>query len=178
MAAPEYVPRSVTETARTYVSPPRRPDEWMADRPAELAEGQPDGPGLGYQGPDQGYALRLVRFFDGQLVLTEGEHASDVEAGCVVVALRRASMFGRAPVIHDLTVAFSIWGFLDAADPELVALRRPLFEGIAHPHHGAGRHRVAELIDADVLRRSPAGVKGVDWRVAIDVDAASAPTHH
>ena len=152
----------------------------MADRPAELADGQPAGPGLGYQGPDQGYALRLVRQFDGQLVLTNGEHASDAEAGCVAVALRRASMFGRAPVIHDLPVAFTIWGFLSGADPELVALRRPLFEGIAHPHHGAGRHRVAELVNEDVLRLGPAAAATVapNWRANIDVAAASAPAHH
>ena len=126
----------------------------MADRPAELADGQPAGPGLGYQGPDQGYALRLVRQFDGQLVLTNGEHASDAEAGCVAVALRRASMFGRAPVIHDLTVAFTIWGFLSGADPELV--------------------------NEDVLRLGPAAAATVapNWRANIDVAAASAPAHH
>ena len=27
--------------------------------------------------------------------------------------LKRASLFGRAPVVHDLTVAFTLWGFLD-----------------------------------------------------------------
>ena len=44
------------------------------------------------------------------------------------LALKRASLFGRAPVVHDLEVAFTIWGFLGAAPPELVALRRPLFD--------------------------------------------------
>ncbi len=57
-------------------------------------------------------------------------------AGCTAVALRRASLFGRAPVIHDLRIAFTIWGYLDAAPPaELVELRRPLFEGVANSLH-------------------------------------------
>lgn len=180
MAAPDYVPPFTTRPARTYASPPRRPTQWTADRPADLDEGQPAGPGLGWQGPDQGFVLRLVRLFDDSLVLTPGEDHDDVTAGCVSVALRRASMFGRAPVVHDLTVAFSAWGFLAPAPADLVALRRPLFEGLSHPHHHAGRHRIGELVDGDVLRLGPdavASAVAADWRVAIDVDAAASATH-
>jgi hypothetical protein len=181
VAAPDYVPAFTTRPARTYASPPRRPGEWTADRPADLGAPQPEGPGLGWQGPDQGYVLKLVHLFDGRLVLADGEHAEDAEAGCVAVALRRASMFGRAPVVHDLTMAFSVWGFLSPAPADLVALRRPLFEGIAHPHHHAGRHRIGELVPAEVLRLGhdeAARRAAADWRSVLDVDAASLPTSH
>jgi hypothetical protein len=66
------------------------------------------------------------------------------------VALRRASLFGRAPVIHDLTLAFTIWGFLGEAPPELVALRRPLFQ--AASHHYEDQRTIADQVPEAVLR--------------------------
>ena len=38
--------------------------------------------------------------------------------------------------MHDLRIALTIWGFFDARPPaELVALRRPMFEGVANSLH-------------------------------------------
>ena len=74
----------------------------------------------------------LVRRFADRLELAPGEHAHDVEAGCVGVAMSRASLFGRAPVIHDLELAFTVWGYLGGAPPELVTYRQPLFSGASH----------------------------------------------
>ena len=39
--------------------------------------------------------------------------------GCLNIALKRASMFGRAPVIYDLEFAYSLFGFLGGAPAEL-----------------------------------------------------------
>ena len=183
MAAPDYVPRPANEQVRVYSSPPWRPEEWTADRPADLPDGQPTGAGMAWQGPDQGYVLRLVRQFDGRLVLADGEHADDVKAGCVVVALKRASLFSRAPVIHDLTVAFTAWGYLAPAPADLVALRRALFAGVGHDHHHAARHRIADLVPDDVVRLTPAQVSeraAANWRLVLDpdIDAAAAAGHH
>jgi len=167
MAAPEYVPRSPVDKARVYESPPWSGDRWLADRPGELSGRQPMGPRLGYPGPDQGFVLKLARDFESRLVLTEGESAADAIAGACVVALKRASLFGRAPVVHDLTAAFTIWGFLGEADAELVRLRRPLFEEVANPHHYMELRRVADLVPQAVLRLSHqeiAGVAASDWR--------------
>ncbi len=79
----------------------------------------PSGGGYGHQGPDQGYALNLAKRFIPILKLQPGESVNDVVAGCVTVALKRASLFGRAPLAEDLRVAFAHWGFLD--DPSLGA---------------------------------------------------------
>jgi hypothetical protein len=155
MAAPEYVPKRKDEKPRSYESPPWRAEPWLAERPAELHGPQPKGPRLGYQGPDQGYALKLARRFEGKLVLTPGEEEADAIAGCVAIATKRASLLGRAPVIHDLTVAFTIWGFLEEADPELVRLRKRYFEGIAQPHHYSERRRVADVVPASTLLLPP-----------------------
>ena len=54
------------------------------------------------------------QLFEGKLVLTPGEHERDVLAGACAVALKRASLFGRAPVVHDLTVALTASGVCSA----------------------------------------------------------------
>lgn len=160
MAAPDYVPNDTAAADRHYVSPPRRPQPWLADRPAELAAGQPTGAGLGVPGPDQGYALRLARRFEGELLLTPGEQAADAIAGCVGVALKRAASFGRAPVASDLEVAFRVFGFLaPAADESLVAWRKELFAGVSHPHHYAEARHLVDLVPEAVLRQSPSEVE-------------------
>ena len=132
MAAPEFVPLRPNDKPRAYSSPPRRGDEWRPVRPGELVTtgGQPDADAgrMGAPGPDQGYLLNLVPLLRDELHLTDGEALADVEAGGVAVALKRASLFGRAPIAHDLRVAYTVWGYLDAApDAELVAARRARF---------------------------------------------------
>lgn len=158
MAAPEYVPAEFGDRPRVYTSPPRRRAPWRAERPGDFAgeERQPEGEHLGSQGPDQGYALKLARRFRDQLHLQPGESEEDAEAGAVLVALKRASRFGRAPIIHDLRVAFTIWGFLDANPPaELLELRRGLFAGAHHPHHYAHARHIPDHVDRELLGGTP-----------------------
>ncbi|HEX7442911.1 MAG TPA: hypothetical protein VF320_03430 [Acidimicrobiales bacterium] len=178
MSAPEYVPRPAIAKPRVYESPPWSGEAWVADRPAELVGRQPLGPRLGYPGPDQGFAMKLAAAFEDRLVLTEGEHAADAIAGCTAVALKRASLFGRAPMVHDLTSAFTIWGFLAPADPELVRLRKPLFEEVANLHHYMERRKIADLVPQAVLRLGHTEVKrvaGQDWRAFFKRKSAAAP---
>ena len=52
-----------------------------------------------------------------------GSASTTPSAARLGIALRRASEFSRAPVIHDLTIAFTIWGFLDPAPPAELAGR-------------------------------------------------------
>lgn len=173
MAAPEYVPQPAIKRTRSYVSPPRRPESWQADRPGDLRGRQPQGAWLGSQGPDQGYIYVLARQYEGRLFLQPGEHERDVVEGCVEAALKRASMFGRAPVLPDLTVAFTVWGFLSQAPDELVELRRPLFEEVANAHHYAERRRLVDMVPESTLRKSPPEVAEThqrDWRSLLTLD--------
>ena len=121
-------PRRSTSPART--SRPTRP-RGVEGRPSgELTSRQPVGPQLGYQGPDRGGLLLAERFRD-RLQSQPAEAPTMQIQGCLGVALRRASIFGRAPAVHDFTVAFTIWGFLGASPPsELVAMHKPMFEGV------------------------------------------------
>ncbi|HWC11775.1 MAG TPA: hypothetical protein VG455_11185 [Acidimicrobiales bacterium] len=168
MAAPEYVPVPLSEQPResSRLPPPRR---WMADRPADLQRGQPVGPKLGRPGPDQGYLLKLAERFTDRVELGEGEHAEDAIAGCVGVALRRAALFGRAPVAVDLEMALRLWGFLGGAPDDLVEFRRRLFGGAAH--HYWDQRAVTDLVPDETLKLTPAKVaeRLSDWRQLLNV---------
>jgi hypothetical protein len=129
------------------------------------------GKQLGHPGPDQGYALKLARHFDGRLQVVAPERPEDAVAGCVAVAMARSALFGRAPIVHDLDIAFRIWGFLGDAPSELVELRRPLFEACSH-EYGAQRDIVDHIPEStlrlshgDVARRFPS-----DWRTLLEAD--------
>jgi hypothetical protein len=174
MAAPQFVPVLPLAEVRTYESPPRRPDPWRADRPGDLAGRQPLGERLGVPGPDQGYALKLAdELFRPKLILGD-VHADDAIAGCLGLALKRASLFGRAPTAHDLRAAFTMWGFLDVSpDPELVAVRAEWFAEVAHPHHYAEARRIVDAVSDDVLRRSHTDIEAAygsgGWRSLLDL---------
>jgi hypothetical protein len=90
------------------------------------------------------------------LRLQPGERADDAVRGCLGIALRRASLFGRAPVSHDLTLAFTIWGFLDDTPPaDLVEFRRKLFAGVGNVgHHYAEGRMIADMVPESTLRAS------------------------
>ena len=61
MAAPKFASSPAEGGGlRSYRSPDHVPESWEATRPGDLPGRQPSGSHLGYQGPDQGYALALA----------------------------------------------------------------------------------------------------------------------
>jgi hypothetical protein len=167
VAAPDFVPIEPAQRVRAYASPPRRGGAWLPNRAGDLTSRQPKGNRLGSMGPDQGYAYRLVRQFDDRLELGAVHHDDAVE-GCVAVAMKRSAFFGRAPVVHDLTSAFTVFGFLDPTPPaELVALRERLFAEVHSPHHYVElRHLVDQVPDATLsnVHDAIAAAYRADWR--------------
>jgi hypothetical protein len=166
MAAPEHVPSDLgSQPRRGLPLPPARP--WRANRPGEVGPSQPWGPRFGTPGPDQGYALCLTEARRDEVVVTEGESVDDALTGSVGVALKRASLFGRAPVVYDVTVALTVWGFLGQAPADLVALRRPLFQAAVHHYEdqraiaAAVPERTLRLPHVVVLERYPAEWRGL-----------------
>ena len=178
MAAPKFAPVSPVDEARSYSSPDYVPRAWMPDRPAEIDGFQPQGARLGYQGPDQGFGIKIANTFRPKLRLQTGEAADDAVTGCLGMGLKRASLFSRAPVVHDFTIAFTVWGFLDEQPPaDLVALRRELFRGMHHHGHGyhAQRH-VADMVPETTLRMTPqqaAAAYPGRWRDLVGADHAA-----
>ncbi|NDH23642.1 MAG: hypothetical protein EBY49_06770 [Actinobacteria bacterium] len=146
MAAPSRVPTSPT-APKHYASPPRRGDSWRAERPGEtIGAPHPTGGALGNQGPDQGLD------------------------GAVAVGLRRASMFGRAPVRDDIELGLLAYGFLGDAPAALIELRKALFSEVHHTtiHYFSARE-IADRVDGDWLRQPIASA-----RVAIQADCKAA----
>jgi hypothetical protein len=148
---------SPIDRPRSYESPDHVPSSWVTHRPGDLAGRQPHAPRFGYQGPDQGYALTLAERFRGRIHVGLGESVDDAIRGCLNVALRRASLYGRAPTVHDLTIAFTMWGFLDPHPPDdLLHRRAALFAGVAGTdHHYAEGRALADMVPAETLRMTP-----------------------
>jgi hypothetical protein len=164
MAQPDFVPMTLGDRVRTADTLPI-PDRWEATRPGEL-EGlrPPEGRSYGHTGPDQGFGLKLAKRFRDRLQLQPGEHAEDAISGCLGVALRRASRFGRAPVIYDLELAFTLFGFLGEAPDDLLEFRRPYFDAASHDYWD--QRDITDLVSEETLALSPAQVRSQlgEWR--------------
>jgi hypothetical protein len=106
--------------------------------------------------------LELATRFEDRLVLEPGERAEDVLAGAVAIAMRRAAMFGRAPVGADIELALELFGYLARGDgsappSELVAFRREQFAGADHDYWR--RRALADEVSEEALRLSPQAVR-------------------
>ena len=169
MATPRYAPVSPVEPVRYYESPEVVPENWVPGRPGEIEGRQPTGERLGYQGPDQGYIITLAERARTRIKVSAGESVDDALRGCSLIALRRASLFGRAPVVHDLNLALGLWGFLsDSPAPDLVTVRKELFIGVGHVHHYKEGRDLADLVPESTLRMTPDQVAAryvSEWRV-------------
>lgn len=169
MAQPDHVPLQEADRVRPVERLPT-PAAWVADRPADLrGVGQPSGRLLGTQGPDQGYALVLAGRFVDRLALGPDERAEDAVAGCLGVALKRAALFGRAPVAYDCELAFSLFGFLGDAPADLLSWRGHVFQAAAHDY--PAQRRISDLVPDTTLRLSPAEVRArlAEWRSLVNV---------
>ncbi|NLA37053.1 MAG: hypothetical protein GX868_15400 [Actinobacteria bacterium] len=138
----------------------------MADRPGEIEGRQPEGDMLGSPGPDQGYVEHLVDTVADALVLGAHEHLADVRAAVGAVANKRASLYGRAPVIHDVQAAVAALGFYKPAPSGAAGERRAeLLEECHHPHYYKRLRAIVDKVPAEALHQ-PIGqitTVAVDW---------------
>ncbi len=153
MTQPKFAPITAVDEVRATRQPiPARP--WRLGRPADLRPGVPLPARLvGAPGPDQGYALKVARRFEDALVLAEHEHRDDVIAGAVALAMRRAAMFGRAPIAADVQVALLLFGFFGPASDALVSERRARFFGVSHDEWA--RRALVDAVPEELLRLTP-----------------------
>jgi hypothetical protein len=168
VTAPDYVPIAHADRIRPIDRLPV-PKPWRSDRAGEaLDPTPPHGARFGSTGPDLGYGLKLARRLAPKLVVAEGETAEDAIAGCFAVGSKRASMFGRAPVIFDMELAYTLWGFLGGAPPDLIAFRKPLFQGAGH--HYWEQRIIVDRVKETTLRLTPAQVRDrlADWKTLIE----------
>jgi hypothetical protein len=150
MTQPRFAPVTDRAEVREAYKLPSA-SEWVSHRPADYKP-HPHAahrPNTGIPGPDQGYALLLADRMRDRLRLTDLEHADDVLAGAVAIGLKRAALFGRAPVSHDIELALHLFGYLEGAPEELVEARERLFAGLAHDYWQ--QRDLADLIPESTL---------------------------
>ena len=164
MTQPKFAPILEQDEVRGAFRLPV-PSSWSPHRPADFRPGEHvERRGhAGVPGPDQGYALHLAERFEPRLLLAEGEHADDVLAGAAALALRRAALYGRAPVSTDLELALDVFGYLNGAPEELVDARRRLLGGAAHDYDLV--RSLVDTVPEETLRLTPAEVlaRRSDW---------------
>lgn len=172
MTQPNYVPLPAADLVRTAERlPPQR--GWVQNRPGDVLDSMPSSrPHFGTAGPDQGYGLKLARRLAPKLELA-GEHLDDVIAGGHAVAERRAALNGRAPIIFDYELAFTLWGYLGNAPADLAEFRRPLFAEASHDYWAV--RRIADLVPDATLRMTPTEVRNRlrDWRTLVNAAATA-----
>lgn len=169
MPQPDFVQKNPADKVRVSEILPV-PEGWVADRPAEIpGVHNPRGPKLGNVGPDQGYGLKLANSFKDKIELQAHEHTADAIAGVLPVALKRAALFGRAPVIHDFTLAFTLFGFLGGAPEDLLSMRKELFAEASH--HYEAQRAIADTVPDATLRMTPDQVRAQlgGWRGLISL---------
>lgn len=126
---------------------------WVADRPGDLPAGQPVGKLLGSPGPNVGYALTLAHRMRDRFVLAPHEHLDDAMDLVAEIAMRRAALFGRAPVMPDVLFGMQIMGYRGDADRDFVTWRVRAVQGVHHNYYE--RRVLVDAIPVDVLRLVP-----------------------
>lgn len=170
MTQPKFAPITAPDVVRPAYRP-ETPRPWVPHRPGEVTKATVSGAGFGTPGPDQGYALSLAERLHDRLVLSAGEHAEDALLAGVMVGLRRASSFGRAPILADVELGLDLLGYLSDAPADLVAYRRNLVDGLAHDYWR--QRQLAESVPLASLRQ-PTGEQGAaSWRERLGANAAS-----
>jgi hypothetical protein len=144
---------------------------WRADRPGDLAAGQPSGALLGRPGPNIGYALGLAQRVRDRLKLAPFESAEDAVAIVGELAMRRAASFGRAPVPQDVDAACVVLGYKGDAPEDFLRWRADVTRGAAHEYS-----RRREVVDAvpDAVLRMPPQVSGLLDELRAELQAAIA----
>ncbi len=173
MAAPQYVPAPPIQ--RKFYNSVRRKqsDRWISGRPAEQTSALPRNSRFGNQGPDQGYALKIVQYFRDEVYLTSSEEWKDAAGVAVIVGLKRASLLGRAPSRYDLEAGFCIWGYFDSTpDPKLVELRLDKLKNIGATHNYLLQRSIADSVPSNVLKEDLERIQQnyvENWQSMIDI---------
>lgn len=147
----EDEPRQLPNLAPGVVIPPA--GRWMANRPGDLVAGQPTGTLLGRPGPNIGYALTLVNRWRDKFRLGPSEHYEDAASVVAEIAMKRAALFGRAPVATDVEVAMDLLGYADDLPADVAERRMRLVHGAGHNYFR--RRGIVDRIPDDVLRLAP-----------------------
>jgi hypothetical protein len=150
--------------------PPAR--SWRADRPGDLVAGrsssaQPSGTLRGTPGPNVGYGYTLAERARDRLQLAPHEDLHDAVSVVAEVGMKRASAFGRAPVIGDIELALALLGYDGSGDDAFVTWRTRAVHDCAH-HYPLRRAIVDSVPDATLAAKGgDLGNAIAIWRAAV-----------
>jgi len=156
-------PRNETNMPAGVHLPASRP--WRANRPGDLAGGQPTGTLLGSPGPNVGFAMTLARRATERMTLGAHEPASDAVAVVAELAMKRASSYGRGPTTGDVDLAMTILGYQGDPDPAFADWRAHAVHG-AHHEYGP-RRRLVDGVPEAALRTPPSGAELTELRASL-----------
>ena len=142
--------------------PPAR--GWRADRPGDLGANQPKGQLLGSPGPNVGYAYTLAEHASEGLQVRHTEDVHDIVPVLAEIAAKRAAIFGRAPVIHDVDAAIKLLGYDGNVDDEFGAIRELIVHDAAHDY--TRRRGIVDTVPEQLLRLPPEQLDEMigEWR--------------
>jgi hypothetical protein len=154
MTQPDFVPISIS-VAKFYREAVPLPE---IARPAE-PKGRRRAVGRlkGSPGPDQGYVLRLIEDVIDKVVIGQRESLSNVKTALQLVASKRASLFGRAPMKSDVDFSVELLRLSEVADDTFVEVRRVLLSGVAHDY--IAQRTLSDLFPDELLKLSLAELK-------------------
>jgi hypothetical protein len=160
MPTDPFVPERLEEEPRQEPNLPPgvkmpAPRRWFANRPGDIPAGWPSGKLLGSPGPNIGYALTLANRVRDRFELAPHEDLDDAVAVVAEIAMRRAAIFGRAPVITDVEFGMQSMGY-NGADPDFVAWRKRAVHGAEHNYYE--RRALVDAIPVDILRLVPSAL--------------------
>lgn len=134
------------------------PQSWRLGRPGDVDHSavKDNSALLGHAGPNNGFALSLIKLESPKLNLVEHEHRHDVEVLLSEIAMRRSSNYGRAPMIGDIRFAMHLLGY-DAEPTQGEEKWRPrLVSGCGHDEHR--RRIIVNSIPQEIIDDSHANM--------------------
>ncbi|MGQ0823652.1 MAG: hypothetical protein ACT4OX_01260 [Actinomycetota bacterium] len=155
MSTDPFVPSDPADTPRQQQNlppgtalPPAL--HWHANRPGDLRAKQPKGQLFGSPGPNVGYAYTLAEHAAKDLQRRDAESVHDVVPVLAEIAAKRAALFGRAPVIHDVAVAIKLLGYDGDVDDDFGAIRELIVHDAGHDY--TRRRGIVDTVPEQLLR--------------------------
>jgi hypothetical protein len=142
--------------------PPAR--SWRPDRPGDIGSGPPEGKLRGRPGPNVGYGYTLAERAHEQFRLAPHEEIHDAMSVVAEIAMKRAALFGRAPVMADVELAMTLLGYDGSADDAFGTRRAHAVRDAAHNY--PLRRALVDSVPDSLLTQGPAELGGdiARWR--------------
>jgi hypothetical protein len=141
---------------------------WRPDRPGDASGPVPrDGELFGTPGPNVGFAYTLAERVKDRFRLGPHERIDDAVSVVAEIAGKRAAIFGRAPVIHDIEHAMAVLGYDGSASMEFVEARTLMVLDASHDY--SRRRALVDAVSTELLRATGAELRDrIDaWRTPL-----------